>query len=123
MQCVWYFWFWGYIFCPPCPPPSTQATLKTTTPFLLPTTVLPKVEEDADRPRCDSNLVYMPNDRQATFCSYPRFLCTLSLQLIRGLNRFVMQILTTNQSKGQIQTIYSLMLLKYKLCWPLSISF
>ena len=55
-------------------PPHTQATLKTTTPFLLPTTVLPKVEEDADRPRCDSNLVYMPNDRQATFCSCPRFL-------------------------------------------------
>ena len=45
----------------------------TTTPFLcrLTTsrTVLPKVEEDADRPRCDSNLVYMPNDRQARFGS------------------------------------------------------
>ena len=86
------------------PPPSTQAALKTTTPFLLPTTVLPKVEEDADRPRCDSNLVYMPNDRQATFCSCPRFLFGqylyffFTIDLNFGLSRLVLQFLTTLQS-------------------------
>ena len=94
-------------------PPPTQATLKTTTPFLLPTTVLPKVEEDADRPRCDSNLVYMPNDRQATFCSCPRFLCRQYLSFFFTINVLYKEIYT-------LPSVYKSIKKTHRVIFPLS---